>query len=155
MKLLRLATVWCGGEQDDLLAGLPRNVTDQVVALLLAGRRTRGPGARVSFVHNHQFWTLLDEYVAARIGFDEVNADDLVGVVIIHAGVTLDLPVKARLGVGPDDNGLQVELGSDFLLPLFAQVWQADNGEAFYFTPLQQLLDNQQRLDGFAHPHIV
>ena len=124
MKLLRLATVRRGSEQNELLAG----------------RSPGGPGTGVGFVHNHQSWTLLNEYVAARIGFDEVNADDLVGVVIIHAGVALDLPVKARLGVGPDDDGLQVELGPDFLLPLFAQVWQADNGEAFYFTPLQQLL---------------
>src|SRR5712691_3106752 len=145
MKLLRLATVRRGGEQDELLAGLLRNLADEVVALLLAGRRPGGPGAGVDFVHDHLFWTLFDEYLTARVRLDEVDADNLVGVVVVHAGVALDLPVEARLGVGPDDDGLQVEFRPDFFLPLFAQVWEADNGETFNFTPLQQLLDNQQR----------
>src|SRR5262245_58596612 len=137
MELLRLATVRRGGEQDELLAGLLRDVADKVVALLLAGRSTRRPCARVGFVHDHQFWTLFDEHLAACIRFDEVYANDLVGIVVVHASVALNLPVKARLGVGPDDDGLQVKLGPDFLLPLFAQVWEADNGEAFYFSPFQ------------------
>src|SRR5262245_52220605 len=135
MELLWLTTVRRGGEQDEPLAWLLRDVADKVVALLLAGRSARRPCARVGFVHDHQFWTLFDEYLAARVRLDEVDTDNLVGIVVVHAGVTLDLAVEARLGVRPDNDGLQVKLGPDFLLPLFAQVWEADNSEAFNFSP--------------------
>ena len=155
MKLLGLATVRRGGEQDELLAGLSGDAADEMVALLLAGGGARRSGARVGLVHDHQFRTLLDEDIAARLGFDEVDADDLVGVVVVNAGVALDLPVEARLRVGADDDGLEVELVADFLLPLLAEVRQADDGEAFDLAPLQKLPDDQQRLDGLADADVV
>src|SRR5215475_7142091 len=104
MELLSLAAVRRGGEQDELLARLACDVADEVVALLLAGGSPGRADAGVDFVHDHQFWTLLDEHLSARVSFDKVDADNLIRVVVIHASVALDLAVEARLGVRPDDD---------------------------------------------------
>src|SRR5262249_18703209 len=93
MELRRLAPSRRAGQQAELLPGLPGDGTDEVVALLLAGGSSGRAGAGVGFVYDHQFWALLNEHLTAGVSFDEVDADDLVGVVIVHAGIALDLAV--------------------------------------------------------------
>ena len=155
MKFFRLAAVRGGGQKNQLLIRFFGNAAEQVIALLLTGRRAGGPGTGVRFIDDDQFRTLFDEDIAPDIGLDEVDADDLVGIVVVDAGIALNLPVQARLGVGADDDRFQVELGANLRLPLFAQVRQADNGKALDLAPLQQFLDDQQRFNGFAHTDVV
>ena len=76
----------------------------------------------MSLVDDDQLRALLDKDIPPVIGLDEVDADDLKGVVVIDAGVPLDLPVKSGLGVGADDDRLQVKLIPNLVLPLLAKV---------------------------------
>ena len=155
MEFLGLAAVRGGSEQDELLVGFPGDAADQVVTLLLGIGSTCGTGTGVRLVHNDQFRTLLDKYIAPGIGFDEVDADDLVGIVVKHTGVTLDLAVEPGLGIGADDDRLDVQFVADFGLPLLAQMGQTDDGETPNFATFQQFLDDEQGFHGFAHAHVV
>ena len=118
--------------------GFARDAADEMVALLLGGGGTGGPRAGVRFIDDDQFRALLDEDIPARVGLDEVDADDLVRVIVVDAGVALDLAVEPRLSVGTNDDGFDVELVADFLLPLLAEMRQAHDGEAFDLPPFQQ-----------------
>ena len=144
-----------GREQDQVLSGFGGYAADQVVALLLRGGGAGGPGAGVGLIDDHQFGALLDEDVAADVGLDEVDADDLEGVVVVDAGVALNLAVETRLGIRADDDGLDVEFGADLFLPLFAEVGEADDGEAFDLPAFQEFADDEQGFDGLANADVI
>lgn len=155
MEFFRLPAVRRCREQDNLLVRLLGDAADQVIPLLLAGRRACRPGASVGLVHDHQFGALLNEDITASVRLDEVDADDLKRIEVVNAGVALNLPVEAGLGVRPDDDRFQVEFVANLGLPLLAQVRQAGDGEAFDLAPLQQFFDDQQRFDGLADAHVI
>ena len=50
---------------------------------------------------------------------------------------------------------MQVEAGFQFGLPLFDQMWRAENGQPGNFAAVQQFTDDQAGLNGFAHPHVI
>src|SRR6266545_2577143 len=137
MKFIRLGAVRGRGEKNDLQTGLLRDAANKMVALLLASRGPRRSGAGVNFVHDQQLRTLLDENIAASLRFDEVDADDLIGIIVVNAGVALDLAVETSLRVRSDDHGFKVEFVPNLILPLFTKVGQADHSETLDFPPLQ------------------
>ena len=139
-----------GREKDQLLARLGGDATDKVIALLLAVGRAGGSGAGMRLIDDDQFRTLLDEDIAAGVGLDEVDTDDLEGVILIDAGIALNLPIQPRLGIGANDDRFDIKLGADLGLPLLAQVRQADDCEALDLPPLQQFLDDKQGLQPFC-----
>ena len=144
-----------GREQDELLPGFFRDAADQVIALLLARRGTCRTGVGMRLIDDHQFRALFDKHVAPCIGLDEVYADDLIRVVVIDAGVALNLAIQPRLGIGADDDGFYIQLGANLGLPLFAQMRQTDDGEALDLAALQQFLDDQQRFNRLADTDII
>src|SRR5262245_26487705 len=99
MKLFRFSAMRRCGEQDSLLALLLGNTVDEMVVLLLVGGGVCRSGAGMDLVNDKQFRTLLDKNIPAGLRFYEVDADHLVGVVFVNAGVALDLLVETRLGV--------------------------------------------------------
>ena len=155
MKLLLLAAVGRGREHHEALLGVGRESAQKVIPLLLLLRGSLGPGACVGLVHDHKLGSLLHEHVAAVGGFDVVDADDLVGVVVVDARVALDLAVEPGLRARTDDHGLDVELVADLLLPLVAEVRQADDGEPPDAAPLHEFAGEQQRLDRLTDAHVV
>ena len=155
LEFFGLAAVRGRREHDQVLTGFGGYPADEVVALLLRGGSSGGARAGVGFIDDDEFGALLDEDVAADVGLDEIDADDLERVVIVNAGVALDLAVETGLGIGTDDDGLDVELGADFLLPLFAEVREADDGEAFYLPAFQKFPDDEERFDGLADADVI
>ena len=145
----------CGGQQDELLVRLAGDAANEVVALLLAGRGAGWAGTGVRLIDDDKLRTLLDEDIAPNVRLDEVDADDLVRVVVVDAGVTMNLAIESGLGVGPDDHGLDIKLGADFGLPLLAQVRQANDREALDLAALYQLTHDQQRFDRLTNAHVV
>jgi len=67
LELLGLARVRGCREQDEVLFRLRREATQEVIALLLARRRTGRAGTGVGFIDNHQLGSLLDEQIAAPV----------------------------------------------------------------------------------------
>ena len=109
----------------------------------------------MSFINDDQFRTLFHKDITAIIRLDEVNADNLKRVVIINAGITLNLAIKTGLCVGTDDHRLNIQLVPDFVLPLFTEMGQADHGKALDFPPLQQLFCDQECFDSFTDTDII
>ena len=150
LEFFGLAAVRGRREHDQVLTGFGGDPADEVVALLLRGGGSGGARAGVGFIDDDEFGALLDEDVAADVGLDEIDADDLERVVVVNAGVALDLAVETGLGVGTDDDGFDVELGADFFLPLFAEVGEADDSEAFDRAAFQEFADDEESFDGLA-----
>ena len=92
------------------------------MALLLGYGTARWPGARMCLINNKQLGALLNEHVTSRVRLDEIDTDDLVGVIIVDTGVAMNLTIKASLRTGADDNSIKIKLRLDFRLPLFAQM---------------------------------
>src|SRR5262245_5810343 len=155
MNLFRFSAVRRSREHYGLLAGLLGDPADEMVTLLLAGRGARRSRARVDLVNDQQFRTLLDKNIAAVLGFYEINANDLIGIVVVNAGVALDLPVEAGLRVGANNYGFEVKLVAEFVLPLLAKMRQTDHGEAFDLSALKKLPDDQESFDCFADANVV
>lgn len=133
-----------------MLTPLGRDLADEVIALLLGSGGPGGACACVRFVDDHQFRALLDENVAPHVRLDEVHADDLIGVIVVDARIALNLAVEPCLGVRANNDRLDVELRADLLLPLVAEVGQADDREALDLPALQKLADDEQSFDRLA-----
>ena len=67
----------------------------------------------------------------------------------------MDHPVQPCLGVRTDDDSLDAELGLELLLPLVAEVRQADHGEALHAGTFHHLADDEQGLYGLADTDVV
>ena len=65
------------------------------------------------FIYDDEFRALFHEDIPANIRLDEVNADDLKGIVIVDTRVTLDSAVKTSLSIRPNNDRLNVQLGAD------------------------------------------
>jgi hypothetical protein len=57
-------------------------------------------------IYNDEFRRFLNKYLTALIGFDVVQGDDLIGIVIIDTTVALDFAVKTRLGIGTNNDSI-------------------------------------------------
>ena len=109
----------------------------------------------MSFVHDHQLRTLFNEHIPSGVRLDIVDADDLIGIVVVDARVALNLSIQARLSARSDDHCLDIELASDFCLLLLAEMGQANDGETLNLPTLQQLSHHEEGLYGLPHPHVV
>ena len=109
----------------------------------------------MGFIDDNEFGALLQEHVASDVRLNEIDADDLERVVVVDAGIALDLAVKPGLSIGTDDDRLDVELRSDLLLPLFAEVGEADDRKAFDLPAFQKLADDEKSFDGLADTNII
>ena len=155
LELLGLTRVRGCREQDEVLFRLRREATQEVVALLLARRRTGRTSTGVGFIDNHQLGSLLDEQIAATIRLHIINTNNLVGVVVVDTRIALDLAVEARLRTRANDHRLDIELLADLALPLVAEVWQADHGKASDPAALQEFAHQQERLDRLTDTNII
>ena len=122
MKFIWFAAVGRGGEHYQMLPRLVRDIRDQRVSLLLSLGRPNRSGTGMDLVNNDQFRAFVDKDVPPNVGLNEVDRDDLIGVVAVYTDVALDLAVESGLSVGADDHGIQPQLVLDFRLPLIAQM---------------------------------
>ena len=106
-------------------------------------------------VDDDQSWALFDEHRAAAVRLDVVDADDLVGVVVVHARVSLDHPIQSCLSVGADDDGFNTEFGTELLLPLVAEMRQANHGETCHLSAFHHLAQDEKGFHGLADADIV
>ena len=120
-----------------MLRFLLRDAAHEIVPLLLSRTRAGGPRAGVNLIHDNQLRALIDEHVPARVAFDVVDAQDLKREVLIDARVSLNLAVEPGLRIGANDDGLDADFCTDFLLPLVAEMRQAKHGEAANDSALQ------------------
>lgn len=97
----------------------------------------------------------VEELVAAAIGFDVVQADHGVGVALEDRLALQQVALETRGGVAADDLRAQVEFLGELFLPLLAQVWGAEHGEALDLAAIDQLAHDQPGLDGLADTYVV
>ena len=84
MEFLGFAAVGSGGEQDEMLIRFAGNTADKVVALLLTVRCAGRACAGMGLINDDQFRALFDEDISPVVGLDKIDADDLIGVIIVR-----------------------------------------------------------------------
>src|SRR5271157_676938 len=118
------------GQQDEVLVVLPRDLADQLVALLLALASLRSRGRPMGFIDNHEVGAVEQEEMAVPVALEEVDAGDLYGIIAVDGVrprlVTLQLSDRS----GADDDRLEVELLREFPLPLLAERGWAEYAKA-------------------------
>ena len=138
-----------------MLAGLCGDFAYQMEALLLSRRGASGSRAGVRFVNNHEFRALLDKDISAIVGFDEVDADDLIGVVVINTGIALNLTIQPSLSIRTNDHRFNVEFRPDFLLPLLAEMRQTNDRKALDLPSLKKLPHDEQRFNRLTDTDVI
>lgn len=149
------AAVGGGGEEEEVTVGVAGQVAQELVALLLGGAVAGGLGGAVGLVHDDELGAVEEEVGPMPLGLGVVNADDDVGVVLKDAAVGRGLPLQGADGAGADDDGGEVELFRQFLLPLVAEVRGAEDGDAADFAAGQEFAGDEEGLNGLADADVI
>ena len=110
----------------------------------------------MSVVDDDEIGGMPEEAIPVARGFDEVDADDEMGVMLEEADagagkVALE-PGKARRD---DDGGIDAELVTELIFPLVAEVGGREDDEAAGAGAVEQLAGDKGRLDGLADADVV
>ena len=143
------------GQQDEVLVLLPRDLADQLVALMLALVSFRRRGRAMGFIDNHEVGTVEQEEMAVPVALEEVDAGDLYGIIAVDAVRPRLMALQLSDRSGANDDRLQVELLREFPLPLLAERGRAEYAKALDLASIEQLAGDEERLDGFPDAHIV
>jgi hypothetical protein len=150
------AAVRGGCEKNQVARGRGREVLQEVVSLLLIGVGAGGRRRTMRLVHDDEVRAVVEEVVAFAVALDEVNADNLDGVVAKDtARASGDAAFKLADRAGADDDGVQAEFLAQLLLPLFAKVGRAENAERLDLPAIEHFTGDEQSFDGFADADIV
>src|ERR1700761_7965461 len=95
------------------------------------------PGTRVGFIDNDEFGTGPQELVAAAVGLDEVKGNDDEGMVLKQGLSQRQPTLQPCSGAGKNQSRANVELVTEFALPLFGQLRRAEDRETRDFAPIQ------------------
>lgn len=109
---------------------------------------------RMSFVHNDHLRTSTDEVVAAGVGLDVVHGDDGEREDVEHGSIAADA-VQPFGCSAKDQFRFDVEFFSQFFLPLFSEVWRAEDAETLDFGSIEEFTSDQQCFDGLANTDVV
>ena len=121
-------------------------------AAVVASRPRNG----VRLVYDDELGGVVQEALSIPIRLDEIDADDHVAIVLVEGDIAtrkpaLQSPNPRRL----DDCRIDIELRSQLLFPLLAQVRSTENADAAHSSPVQQFAGDHGCLDGLAHANIV
>src|SRR5437879_9509250 len=94
-------------EKNKVASGRGREVLQEFVPLLLVAGDAGGGCGAVGLVHDDEVGAVLEEVGAFPVAFDEVNADDLNGVITKDASRPCrNSSLKLANGAGTDDHRL-------------------------------------------------
>ena len=102
-----------------------------------------------------QFGTGPDELVSVTLGLDEVERDHKVVAHLEQRPSSEKVPFQPGGGGSQYQLGLDVELGPQFVLPLFRQVRRAEDRQFPGISAFQQFPGDQTGLDRLSHAHVV
>ena len=109
-----------GSQENQLLVLLISQILQQAVTLLLVLVGTSRFGTGMRFIHNHEVWAMVQEYVSLVTLLDIINGNDLIRYVTEYILIRTQLLFQATDGGGTDDFCIQSKLILDFILPLLA-----------------------------------
>ena len=111
--------------------------------------------AGVRFIHDHELTATAQEALPVAIALDPIKAHhgerDHIEDRLARRQPSLQLLGRTR----PNHLSGEVELADHVGPPLFAEVWWADHGDLADLAAIKQLPGDQQRLHGFAKPHLI
>ena len=143
-----------GGEKHHAAAGFAcGKALEQLIALV--PRVRVGPHAGMRLVDDDEVRAGAQKIVAPPVRFDVIEGYDREEIGVEHRFVRAESPLQAGSRSRADHLGVEAELFGELLLPLFAQVRRADDGQPLDFSPVEQFSRNQARLDGFANAYVV
>ncbi|MDT4830407.1 hypothetical protein FQZ97_638700 [compost metagenome] len=141
-----------GGQQDQVSLRVTGKALQQLEAQLLA---CAAAGAGVGFVNDDAFGGGSEKLFAVAFALDVVQADDHHRMMVEQAHTMRKVAFDARSGCRGQRDGMQVETGIQLTLPLFDQVWRAEDGQAGDFATVHQFAGDQAGFDGLADTHVI
>ena len=141
-----------GCEHHEVARAVLDQTLEQFVALVAAGS---GGGAGVCLIHDDQLRTGPQEFGAALLALDVVEADDGVRMGGEDAFAGRKAPFKASGAGGGDCHGMKVEAALQFTDPLVHEMWRAQHGEALDIAAVDQFAGDERGLDGLSDTNII
>ena len=106
-------------------------------------------------IYNHQFGTGTQELVATAIRLDEISGNNHIGIAFKQRLAQAAVSFELRCGAGKHQFGIEVKLVLQLGLPLFRELWWAEDCQARYLAPVDQFARNQTGFDGLADAHVI
>ena len=138
-------------------SGVSGEVPYQRVPLVLRSNPAASrPRRRMRLVHDDEVRGIVQEPLPVPVRLDEIDAGHQVTIVLVQGDIasretTLQSSDAGRL----DDCCIDVELRSQLLLPLLAQVGGAEDADPPHNAPVQHLAGDHGCFDGLPHANVV
>jgi hypothetical protein len=150
-----VSAVGCGRNQDEVAILILKKLRKKKKPLMGSPPAFDRGGAGVGLVHDHKFGAGPQEIETAAVRFDKICGDNYKGIGIEDRLVAPEISLQPSSRAGKDQFGLDIELGNEFLLPLFRQVRRAEDANPVYFAPIQKLAGHETGLDAFSYAHVI
>jgi hypothetical protein len=148
-----LAAVRGRRDENQMTLGPRGEASHELMALLLTSLSTQRAPMRL--INDHKPRACPHEFVLIPITLNEVDRHNDVRISLEEGGSERESVLKSADRVWQNEYGIEVELLSQFALPLFREVRWAKNGEALGISLRQQFLGDERRLDRFADANVV
>lgn len=109
----------------------------------------------VHFVNYDELRAVDEEGMLISLAFDEINAYHLEGIIFVDGFTMRGFSFQLGDGSGAYNHCVHIEFLREFLLPLFAEVGRAEDGEAFYDSSVVELAGDEEGFNCFSHADIV
>ena len=143
------------GDHDQVPVGLGRQAGEKLVSLVPSATADASESTGMGFIDDHQFGASPQEFLLAAVGLDEVNGDDHVGVHLEQRPAKRAVAFQAVDRAGEYKFGIDMELVTEFCLPLLGQVRRAEHAKPGHFPTVHQFLGDKNGFDGLANTHVV
>src|SRR5438093_6059172 len=111
-----------GSHQDDVALWVRGELRHELIALMPPTAIIVAVRAGVRLVYDHHLRTCTQELIAASVGLDEIGRDNDMRVQIKDGLIEAAVAFKARDGARQHDFRLDVELVTQFVLPLWSKL---------------------------------
>ena len=125
-------------------------------SLLLPALVTPRSGGDMRLVDDNEIRSIIHERLKIAVGLDIVNGSDEMLVVREHLQIgARQVPFQSSHLGRLHRCGLDAELVTQFLRPLVAQVWWAQDADALHYAAIEQFACHDSSLYGLPDAHII
>src|SRR5207249_7694998 len=111
--------------------------------------------AGVRLVHDHELGAAPRELIAPSLSLDEVHRHNGMGIEVEERLADATAPFQPRGRRGQDGLSFDVELVSEFLLPLLGEVRRTKDGQPLGLSTIEKLPGNEGGFDRLPDADVV
>jgi hypothetical protein len=111
--------------------------------------------ASVRLINDNKLWACADKFASPPVGLNIVNGSDSERINLIQRLPDTALALQPPDRSGQHQFGPYMEFVVQLSLPLFSQMWRAENGQPLAFASVDQLAGYQQCLNCFTNADVI